>query len=238
MVQGRASRNYDAPILHRTAASRSQTVRRVCERLRSRYGLPRLGNPREPVDDLVYVVLSNKTAPAAAMAAYQRLKSSFPAWDEVADASHRRLVRLLQPAGLANIRASFLRRALRRIRDDFDLCELSGLRGRDEEETLEYLTSLPGVSEKVAKCVMLFGLGMPVLPVDAHVHQIAGRLGWTTHRRADQCGPELASLIPSHRRYAFHVDCIAHGRSTCRPSEPRCDRCCIRSSCMWVRSHE
>jgi hypothetical protein len=53
---------------------RAQVVRRVCEALTGTYGLPRFGNPANPIDDLVYIVLSNRTSPDMARAVYARLK--------------------------------------------------------------------------------------------------------------------------------------------------------------------
>ena len=42
------------------------------------YGSPRLGNPQDPLDDLVYIVLSNKTAPKVAIANYTRVEILHP----------------------------------------------------------------------------------------------------------------------------------------------------------------
>jgi endonuclease-3 len=63
------------------------------------------------------------------------------------------------------------------------------------------------------------------------VHRVARRLGWTARERPEQCHEELEALLPSHRYHAFHVDCIAHGRSLCTPSDPSCEECPIRRYC-------
>lgn len=143
--------------------------------------------------------------------------------------------RILQPAGLSIIKAKQLRGAIARIGRDFGRCDLRELRKWPESDIENYLVGLPGVSEKVAKCVMMYTLGCSVLPVDTHVHRIASRLGWTKKRRADQCHGELEALVPRHRRYAFHVDCIAHGRSVCRPTNPACGDCCIKEHCDFYK---
>jgi endonuclease III len=214
------------------ARRRSQIVRRVCERLRAAYGTPRLGNPRAPLDDLVYITLTNKTAPRSADAAYSGLKNAFPYWDAMLAAPARKVRRILTPAGLSRIKTAYLREAMRRIRADFGTCSLAALRGQPEGEAERYLVSLPGVSLKVAKCVMLFTLGARVLPVDAHVHRVAGRLGWTARKRADQCHEELEALVRPRWRYGFHVGAVQHGRTVCKPRAPACEKCCIRMHCM------
>jgi endonuclease-3 len=143
---------------------------------------------------------------------------------------------VLKPAGLSNIKARQLRGAIAKIVKDFGRCDLRQMRTWPESEVEEYLIGLPGVSEKVAKCVMMYTLGCSVLPVDTHVHRIASRLGWTKRRRADQSQSELEELVPRDRRYAFHVDCIAHGRTVCRPTTPACSSCCIRRYCEFQKS--
>ena len=216
-------------------AARSQAVRRVCELLQRTYGLPRFGNPTNPIDDLVYIVLSNRTSPDTAQLVYERLKHLLGKWEMMAKTRVAAVQRVLRPAGLSNVKAKQLRGAIARIGRDFGRCDLREIRNWPESDIEDYLVGLPGVSAKVAKCVMMYTLGCSVLPVDTHVHRIASRLGWTKKRRADQCHRELEELVPRHRRYAFHVDCIAHGRSVCRPTNPACADCCIREYCDFYK---
>lgn len=226
---------------HRTtnpAASRklARDVAQVCRILEGVYGKPRLGNPCEPVDDLVFIVLSNKTAAPIAEHTYRRLREVYSTWDQVLTSPLATLRSVLKPAGLSRVKSLQLRQALRRIRRDFGACELDALSGGSDKVVHEYLTSLPGVSDKVAKCVMMYAMGAQVLPVDAHVHRIAARLGWTERKRPDQCHVQLESLVAPRWRYSFHVGCILHGRTTCRPSKPHCQVCCINRFCEYFRA--
>ena len=214
---------------------RAQSIRRVCEIIEGEYGRPRFGNPNSPIDDLVYIVLSNRTGPDTARETFRNLKRRFPDWGAMLDARLSEVRRILKPAGLSIVKSSQLRGALRRIRRDFDKCSLNKLKRLSAEEAQEYLTSLQGVSKKVAKCVMLYTLNFDVLPVDAHVHRVATRLGWTARKRADQCHAELEALVKPSYRFAFHVGCIAHGRSICRPTQPKCESCVIQQYCMYYK---
>src|SRR5688500_13211727 len=63
---------------------RRETVANVCASLARRYGAPRHGNPTDPVDDLVFIILSNKTSPASAVAAFDALRTRFGSWTAVA----------------------------------------------------------------------------------------------------------------------------------------------------------
>lgn len=223
-------------IWSRTARVRAQVVRRVCESLEKNYGKPRLGNPANPLDDLVYIIISNKTSPEMAASTYEKIKDRFPKWEDVLESHPSVLRSLLSQAGLSKVKSEQIRATLRKIKKDFRTCSLDSVRKRSEPEIEDYLVSLPGVSGKVAKCVMMYTLNSDVLPVDAHAHRIATRLGWTARKRADQCHDELEALIPPRRRYAFHVGCVKHGRLVCRPKRPLCDQCSISSHCEYWKN--
>jgi endonuclease-3 len=224
-----------AGIWRKRPSSRAHHVRTVCEILQRHYGVPRFGNPGDPLDDLVYIIVSNKTSPETAKRTYSHLKRRFHTWGDVLGSRPRVLKSILKPAGLSTVRSQQVRAALKKIKKDFGICDLRQLRGKPQSKVHDYLVSLPGVSDKVAKCIMMYTLAARVLPVDVHVHRVARRLGWTTRKRADQCHQELEALVPPNRRYAYHVDCIAHGRSVCRPRRPLCEQCCINRYCEYFK---
>jgi len=223
-------------IWRKSSSIRTRTVRSVCRILSNTYGNPRFGNPSDPLDDLVYIILSNKTAPRTARSIYKRLRKRFPNWDDMLDAPISVLRSLLRPAGLSVIKSRYIRAALRSIKQRFGVCDLRTLQGLVPEAAQDYLIGLPGVSEKVAKCVMIYTLGAQVLPVDTHVHRVSGRLGWTARKRADQCHAELEALVPARLRRDFHVSCIAHGRKACRPLNPLCHECPISRYCAFFKA--
>jgi endonuclease III len=223
-------------IWRRPPLARNRAVRNVCRLLTETYGSPRFGNPTDPLDDLIYIILSNKTTPRSARKSYKRLQARFRKWEEVLNAPIFVLRSLLKPAGLSLVKSKQIRAMLRSIKKDFGACDLKSLKRLTSAATQEYLVGLPGVSEKVAKCVMMYTLNHPVLPVDTHVHRISNRLGWAARKRADQCHPELEELVPPDLRRNFHVTCIAHGRSVCRPRNPLCPDCCIRLNCEFFKA--
>jgi len=100
------------------------------------------------------------------------------------------------------------------------------------EEAEAYLTSLPGVGIKTAKCVLMYSLGREVLPVDTHVLRVATRLDLvnpdTTRSQAHRL---LEAEIPPKDRYAFHVNALAHGRAVCKAREPDCPSCPLKAEC-------
>jgi endonuclease III len=225
------------PIWNSPPTVRTRKITQVCRKLEQEYGRPRLGNPRNPVDDLVYIILSNKTSPQVARKIYQQLKHTYPNWQQLLDAPIVKVRKILRPGGLSRVKSNQIRAALRRISKDWGQIRLIQLRQYLPQDAEAYLTSLPGVSEKVAKCVMMYTLGFDVLPVDTHVHRVATRLGWTQRKRADQCHVELEALVKPKRRFAFHVDSICHGREVCTPSNPSCHLCLIQSYCIYYQTN-
>ncbi|MDR5708849.1 MAG: DNA-3-methyladenine glycosylase 2 family protein [Armatimonadota bacterium] len=85
---------------------------------------------------------------------------TFPSPERIAEAS----ARILKDASLG-YRAPYLRATARLVADR--LVDLEALRRASLEEAREVLVELPGVGEKVAECVLLFGLGhREAFPVD------------------------------------------------------------------------
>lgn len=220
-------------IWNKQSGRRNAIINIVCKRLKRSYGKPRLGNPKDPIDDLVYIIISNKTTPKLAQKVYLDLKRKYGNWKLASKATVRDLYNIIKPSGLGKIRSRQLKRIFTQIACDRHLRGLHELRQYTSREAEKYLMSLPGVSKKVAKCVMMYTLGFKVLPVDIHTYRISKRLGFVDRGRADQCHEELEMLIPPPLRHDYHVDCVMHGRLICRPKKPKCGYCCIKQYCAW-----
>lgn len=210
-------------------------IRAICCALEREYGSPRHGNPVDPLDDLIYVILSTRTQDRRFGETYRRVKEAFPSWDEVTDERLPELEAILAPGGLGRLKARQIGSIVARLRTDFGAATLSPLQSMTDGEVEAYLTSLWGVSLKVAKCVAMYTLGRQVLPVDVHVHRLAGRLGLRIKKRPDTSQEWIEDAVPPALRYGFHVNAIAHGRAVCRPRAPRCTMCCVASWCRYYR---
>jgi endonuclease-3 len=95
---------------------------------------------------------------------------------------------------------------------------------------------LPGVGSKTASCVLLFSLGMPAMPVDTHVHRVAGRIGLIESTDSPERAQDLLESevgADRDRIYALHMDLIAHGRAVCIARRPRCGECPLTRCCDY-----
>lgn len=190
------------------------------------------------MSDLIYILLSNRTTPVLAQSVFENLRTEFSNWEDLLHAEWDTVYRFVKRAGFGRKRTDQIRGCLRRLLDDFGGLEEIELWKWDTPTLLDYLTDLPGVSGKVARCVMMYTLDRDVLPVDIHVFRISSRLGWVDRNEARQCHEELEDLLPPHRYYAFHVNCVAHGRKRCFASNPDCDGCVIRRYCNFRSNSE
>lgn len=193
----------------------------------------RLGNLGNPLDELIYIMLSRRTRESQYQAAYAALAKRFRPWTKLRNASDREVLAILRPIGLANQRLKALRATLRTISEDFGRLSLAPLRRMSYGRAYHYLRSLPGVNDKTAKCVMYYALGLPALPIDTHTFRVSKRLGLIPQDTSEFLAPRhLDAVIPRNHRGRFHILTVLHGRAICTPRDPLCNECPLRSLCV------
>ncbi|CUU10548.1 HhH-GPD superfamily base excision DNA repair protein, partial [Candidatus Kryptobacter tengchongensis] len=111
---------------------------------------------------------------------------------------------------------------------DFDLNFLKNL---SVEDGIKFLTSFKGVGLKTAGCVLLFGFGKNVFPVDTHIHRILNRTGIVKTKTPDETFLKVQKLIPDGYAYQLHTGLIKFGRMICKAREPLCGICPIYRIC-------
>ncbi len=207
-------------------------VRQVHRRLARRFGPLDPPVRRDPVEELVLTVLSQNTSDVNRDRAFAGLRERFPTWDALADADEADVAEAIRPGGLSRTKAPRLLAILREIRDRDGSLDLAWMREESDDEVGAYLESLPGVGPKTAACVLAFSLGRPALPVDTHVHRVAGRLGWIPPGTGASPAHEvLRRVVPPRLRVSMHVGLIRLGREVCKPGRPRCEDCPLNDLC-------
>ncbi|MDD5428089.1 MAG: endonuclease III, partial [Candidatus Omnitrophica bacterium] len=99
-----------------------------------------------------------------------------------------------------------------------------------------YLESLKGVGPKTAACVLWFGFGKPVMPVDTHIFRVTKRLGLISDKTDIEAAHKiLTEITPKHLIYELHLGIIEHGRKTCKAQTPHCGVCCVYGLCRFPR---
>lgn len=205
---------------------------RIERRLRETYGQPRHHNPTDPLDDLIFLMLSRMTQEIKYTRTYQALRAQLPTWDQVLAAPSTRLERILSDAGLARTKSKQIQFSLKEIKSREGEMSLARLRTLTDDDAESYLTSLSGVSAKTARCVMLYALDRNTFPVDTHVWRTCQRLGIASEGAwSDRRGRELEERIPRPLRKSLHVTLLSHGRQVCVARKPKCAVCVLNDIC-------
>jgi endonuclease III len=191
-----------------------------------------LGNRRNPLDELIYILLSRRAREQQYQLVYKEFSRRFRPWHRAMRASDSELRRILNPLGLVNQRIRTLRGVLKAIQSDFQRLSLAPLRYRSYSEVYHYLRSLPGVNDKTAKCVMFYALDLPALPVDTHTLRVSLRLGLLPAGTSLFLAPALLdAVVPRDKRGRYHVLTVLHGRAVCTPNRPDCRGCPLGERC-------
>ena len=204
----------------------------VLRRLTAAYGAAHWQRWGGAVAILVETILSQNTSAANSTAGYKRLWRRFRSWNKIADAPVDDVEKSIRISGLSRLKAPRIQQILRQIRADRGKIDLEFLKDRPPQEAFDYLMRFDGVGPKTANCVLLFSFGMPLFPVDTHIHRIALRMGWVKRNTtADRTHDLLTPMIAPEDRYAMHILLIVHGRKTCRARNPKCVDCPLLDLC-------
>jgi endonuclease-3 len=219
--------------LARDASERLVEIDRL---LAAAYGTPEasLGNKDDPLDEAIYIILSFQTDLARFSETWARLRSKYPTWDAVEQATVRDVAAVLRPGGLHRQKARAIKQLLKSVRHVAGVLSLNFLRSLSDADAERILTQLPGLSWKGARCVLLYSLRRSAFPVDGNAFRILSRSAvvrrGAVYRRRTLHDSLQAAVSPGRRR-ALHVNLVIHGQRTCRPIRPRCDRCVLLSLC-------
>jgi endonuclease-3 len=207
-------------------------ILKVIELLEQEYG-PREWQPgRDPIDVLIGTILSQNTSDANSGRAFASLKSNFDSWEAVASAPAEHIAQAIKSGGLSQIKTARIKQVLGQIEKEQGRISLDSLKSKTMAEAEDYLMSLPGVGHKTARCVLLFSLGKPSMPVDTHIFRVAKRLGLIDSKMSiEKAHSLLQEQVPPSKVYQFHIHMIEHGRRICHARQPRCNSCILRGIC-------
>ncbi len=99
-------------------------------------------------------------------------------------------------------------------------------------DTMDGLTSLPGVGRKTANVVLQHGHHVVEgIVVDTHVQRLARRLGLTDAERPADIEQDLMPILPEPEWQGFTHRLISHGRAVCTARNPDCADCVLEDIC-------
>jgi endonuclease-3 len=216
-------------------------VRRLRDRLRDLYGIPRMAPHGRPLDELVLTVLSQSTNDRNRDVAFLRLRERFVAsglidYAAILAAPVAEIEEAIRPGGISKVKSARIQAILTAItgaaRDEREPLSLEWMRTAPVPESREYLCALPGVGRKTAACVLLFSYGLRDVPVDTHVSRVGTRLALLRAGAPfEELHDQMLALTPPGEELELHVNLLRHGRRTCFARRPACGECALARMC-------
>lgn len=188
--------------------------------------LGRTAELEDPFRVLIATVLSQRTRDEITSQAEKALFGRFGDARSISRAGVREIEDLIRNVGFYRTKARALKEISRELISRFD--------GKVPDD-VDSLLSLPMVGRKTANCVLVFGFGRPAIPVDTHVHRISNRLGWVKTLTPEQTEIALSKLLPMNMWLDVNELMVTHGKSICRPLNPRCSICPIAQYCSYAQ---
>lgn len=182
---------------------------------------------RNPFEILIMTVLSAQTTDKTINGLRDELFARYPDAEALSKAKQEDVEQIIRPAGYYHAKAKNIIAASKRL-----VAEFNG----EVPDTIEELTTLPGVGRKTANIVTNHAYHKTYgIAVDTHVKRLSIRLGFTNKTEPEKIEQDLLALFD--KKWWEHVNylLISHGRAVCDARRPACDKCVLKERCI---SHE
>src|SRR5688572_27436230 len=103
--------------------------------------------------------------------------------------------------------------------------------------TMDELTALPGIGRKSANVIMREShVTAEGIIVDLHVVRVAPRLGIATGTDPKKIEKQMMEVLLQEQWGEAGMAISFLGREICRPSNPKCPECLMKSVCNYYRA--
>ncbi len=187
----------------------------------------------DPLDILIATMLSQNTTDKTSYLAFRNLKERFKDWDDVMNAPIAKIRNAIRVCGLTNQKSASIKKMLKQMKEKYGKLSLNFIKKMPDEKIYEELLQYNGVGVKTISCVLAFGLGRDVFPVDTHVHRLSNRLGIAKANAPEKTFEQLKDLIPAGKKFLLHTMLIRFGRKVCRSQNPLCGKCRLYDLCEF-----
>lgn len=164
-------------------------------------------NYKTPFELLVAVILSARNTDKKVNEVTKKLFTKYKTVEDFKNADIKELERDLSGLGLFRQKAKFIKKTAGIIIDKY--------KGQIPN-TMEDLTSLPGVGRKTANIILgnLFKI-YEGIAVDTHVTRLARLFGLTKNKNPEQIEKDLMQILPKDEWFDFTNRMITYGRKYC-----------------------
>jgi endonuclease-3 len=183
------------------------------------------GNPFEL---LVAVILSAQCTDKRVNLTTPALFKKFPDVKAMSRASVDEVREYIKSIGYPNSKAKYLVNGSKVLLEKFE---------GEVPDTVDELTTIPGVGRKTANVIASVVYNQPKMAVDTHVFRVAARIGLTIGAKTPlQTEFQLIKHIPESKIPLAHHWLILHGRYVCLARKPLCEKCGLTQWCKYYKS--
>ncbi len=173
---------------------------------------------------LVATLLSAQCTDKRINAITPELFRHYPDAKSMAQASEEEIFEYVKSVSYPNAKSKHLVQMAKALMDNFN---------GEVPDSIEAMTTLPGVGRKTANVMEAVWFGKPAMPVDTHVYRVSHRLGLvpSTANTPQKTEEYLLAHIPSEETGKAHHWLLLHGRYVCKSAKPECEKCIFESIC-------
>lgn len=183
-------------------------------------------NASNPLELLIATRLSAQCTDARVNIVTAALFEKYPTLEDYCNAETEDIENIIRSCGFYKTKAKDIKELSIKIRDDF---------GGEVPDSIEKLTTLPGVGRKTANLIMGDIYKQPAIVADTHLIRITNLLGLVSTKDPKKVELELKKIIDPEKSNDFCHRCVLHGRAVCIARRPKCDICCMKDCCKFVK---
>ena len=180
-----------------------------------------------PLELLIATRLSAQCTDARVNLVTPALFSKYPTLEDYCNADISDIEEIIHSCGFYRAKAKDIKGMAIKIRDDFD---------GQIPDSIEKLTSLPGVGRKTANLIMGDVYKQPAVVADTHLIRITNLLGLTDSKDPFKVEMQLKKILPPEKSNDFCHRIVLHGRAVCVARRPDCEKCCMGDYCKHAKT--
>ena len=177
-----------------------------------------------PFNILIGTILSARTRDESTTKVVKILFAKYKTAQDLAQAKLQDVEKIIKSIGFYHVKSKRIIEVAKIIDSKY---------GGVVPQSMDELTSLPGVGRKTANCVLVYAFEKPAIPVDIHVHRISNRLGLVDTKTPEQTEQELIKTIPKKYWLEINDTFVMYGQNICKPISPMCTLCKIKKDCRY-----
>lgn len=176
----------------------------------------------DPLQLLIATRLSAQCTDARVNLVTPELFEKYPALDDYCNAKVEDIEKIIHSCGFFRAKAKDIIGMAQKIKSDFN---------GEVPDSIEKLTSLPGVGRKTANLIMGDIYKKPAIVADTHLIRITNLIGFVETKDPYKVELALKKIIEPEESNNFCHRMVLHGRAVCVARKPQCEKCCISEYC-------